>query len=185
MRVAKEIVQKNRETVAKTASRLFRKHGYEGIGIAPLMKEAGLTNGAFYKQFDSKEALVLEATEQALVEGREAWKDTLAGADGDLIKTLKIWYLSQDHITRRDLGCSFSALAHEAPRHGADMQTLFAKAIEQHLSLLDSYELMDRDEALRMFCSLVGGLTLARAVGNTQLQADIVNALIQDPVSNQ
>jgi len=68
MRMSRHDAAKNRERVLRTASEMFRKDGYDGTGIAALMKASGMTNGAFYKQFDSKEALIAEATAQALTE---------------------------------------------------------------------------------------------------------------------
>ena len=65
MRVSRETAARNRENVVKTASRQFREHGYDGIGIAGLMKAAGLTQGGFYKQFADKDAIITEATQQA------------------------------------------------------------------------------------------------------------------------
>ncbi len=81
MRVSRETARKNRQRVVRTASEQFRINGYDGIGVANLMKAAGMTQGGFYKQFDSKEALELEATELALDENHSVWCKSMEGAD--------------------------------------------------------------------------------------------------------
>lgn len=182
MRVNKETAQKNRASVVKAAAQLFREHGFDGIGISSLMKEAGLTNGAFYKQFDSKDSLALEATEFALEQNREAWRDVLENADGTALEAFREWYLSNEHIRHRGHGCAFSTLATEAPRRGVDTQAEFANAIEESLELLSSFDPMTRAESLKMICTLVGALTLARAVGDNPLKSEIVAAVTnQEP----
>ncbi|MDJ0933481.1 TetR/AcrR family transcriptional regulator [Breoghania sp.] len=85
MRKSRQGAAENREKVVTTASKMFREEGYDGVGIAALMKVAGLTNGAFYKQFDSKEALIAEATGHALEENVRAWEKVLETAEDDPI----------------------------------------------------------------------------------------------------
>src|SRR3546814_8406579 len=94
------------------------------------MEAAGLTHGGFYKQFADKEALVVEATEQALAENLGNWGEAIAKAPGDPLGTLRQWYLSKEHIDRVGDGCAYAALAAEAPRHGARS--------EEHTSELQS-----------------------------------------------
>ncbi|MEO3417157.1 TetR/AcrR family transcriptional regulator [Roseovarius sp. CAU 1744] len=179
MRVDRETARKNREAVVDAAARLFREQGFDGIGIAPLMKQAGLTNGAFYKQFESKEALGLEATERALEQNQTAWRETLETAQGDAISAFCKWYLAQDHIAHRGVGCAFSTLASEAPRRGKKAEAIFADAIEQSLDLLGGYAPMDRAKALNLISGLVGTLILARAVGDSDLRTEIVAAMTE------
>ena len=68
MKVSKAQAQANRSHIVETASRLFREHGYDGIGIADLMAAAGFTHGGFYKQFGSKSDLMAEAAMHGLTE---------------------------------------------------------------------------------------------------------------------
>src|SRR5215211_7691320 len=78
MRVSREQADKNREHVIDVASRLFRERGFEGIGVADLMKEAGLTHGGFYGHFSSKESLVAEASARALMRSLTALSQVAA-----------------------------------------------------------------------------------------------------------
>ncbi|TIO01806.1 MAG: helix-turn-helix transcriptional regulator, partial [Mesorhizobium sp.] len=78
MRVSRIQAEKNRQTVIDVASRLFREHGFDGIGLKDLMKGAGLTQGAFYKQFASKEDLVAQASRRAVESTAARWATATA-----------------------------------------------------------------------------------------------------------
>jgi len=73
LRVSRIQAAENRETVINVASRLFREHGFDGIGLKELMKGAGLTQGAFYKQFESKEDLAAQASRRAMESATDRW----------------------------------------------------------------------------------------------------------------
>lgn len=184
MRVSKETAQKNRDNVVTTASQLFREYGVDAVGIGPLMKQAGLTNGAFYKQFDSKDALVLEAVDHAFKQNRAAWRETLESESLDALADFKKWYLSQDHIEHRGLGCTYSTLACEAPRRGEPIQALFADAVQKSLELLNKHAPIERSEQVKTLCGLVGALTLARAVGDCGLRDEIVAAMTEGAIAS-
>ena len=139
-----------------------------------------MTNGAFYKQFESKDALIAEATAHALAENGRAWDKVLAKAGDDPLGDLMTWYLSDLHRDRRDLGCTFAALAAEAPRHGADVRQAFDGALRQAFAKLSAAggegEDADQARAIRQLSRLVGALILARAVGDPDLAEDILAA---------
>lgn len=193
MRVSREDAAKNRERVVRTASRLFRKQGYDGVGIAELMQAAGLTNGAFYKQFDSKEALIAEATAYALDENAETWQGIIEHAGGDPLGAFARSYLSDAHVRRRDRGCAFAALAAEAPRHGDNVRKSFDAGLGKAIAALSTaIATMSREDgetigagntdramAIRQLCQLVGALTLARATDDKALADEIINAAME------
>jgi TetR/AcrR family transcriptional repressor of nem operon len=170
---------KNRKRVVQTASKLFREDGYDGIGISSLMKAAGLTNGAFYKQFDSKEALIAEATTYGLQENEATWREVLDGAGGDPLQAITDWYLSRLHLDHRGEGCTYAALANEAPRREAAVQQAFDRAITTTIGLL-AEAIADREDnetqAIQHLSRLVGALTLARAVAGDDLREKILAA---------
>lgn len=179
MRVSREAAAMNRERVVATAGRQFREHGYEGVGLAGLMKAAGLTHGGFYKQFDDKEALVVEATEQALAENLDNWRKVLGSAADEPLAALQRWYLSDGHLAARGEGCAYATLAAEAPRHSKALRQTFADAIETLADLLcekvsaTGHEL-SRAQALRFISLMIGSLVLARAVEDTGLREEIL-----------
>src|SRR5882757_2519694 len=83
MRVSRSQAAENRQTVINVASRLFRGHGFDGIGLKDLMKGAGLTQGAFYKQFASKDDLAAQASKRALESASRRWLDAAAANPQD------------------------------------------------------------------------------------------------------
>lgn len=119
-RVSQAQAEENRRRVVDTASRLFREQGTQ-VSVADLMKAAGLTHGAFYKQFASKEALVDEATAHAFAElaqrhsaGLERYDGQRGAAQQALIDT----YLSVEHRDDPADGCPVAALATDIAREG-------------------------------------------------------------------
>ena len=97
MRVSRIQAAENRQTVINVASRLFRERGFDGIGLKDLMEGAGLTQGAFYKQFASKEDLAVEASKRALESGARRWSEAAAGNPDDPLGAVIGFYLSGDH----------------------------------------------------------------------------------------
>src|SRR3954452_7867573 len=124
MTVAKARSKKDetRERILRAAARAVRKQGYEGVGVADIMKEAGLTHGGFYAHFESRDALLAEAVARAgrdsaaLVERRaqNRSKDTSA------LRALIEGYLSETHLTSAETGCVVSALVSEIPRQAPE-----------------------------------------------------------------
>ena len=178
MRVSRETAQKNRRNVVRTASEQFRMHGYDGIGIASLMKAAGMTQGGFYKQFDNKEALECEATELALNDNFELWAKTIEGKS-DPVAALKAWYLSPQHLSTVSRGCAYATLAAEANRQRPALQTTFSRAVTQQVDYLAN-ALGDhpdsRAEAIQAMSQMIGALILARAVNDEDLKHEILTA---------
>ncbi|WP_326914684.1 TetR/AcrR family transcriptional regulator [Sphingopyxis chilensis] len=179
MRVSRDEAARNRTKVVEAAAEKFRQRGYDGIGVVGLMEAAGLTHGGFYKQFADKEALVVEATEQALAENLGNWGEAIAKAPGDPLGTLRQWYLSKEHIDRVGDGCAYAALAAEAPRHGAALQQVFEDAFEESIARLvpdDDGSKDARAEAIRGMAQMVGSLVLARAVRRRELAEEILKS---------
>lgn len=179
MRVSREEAARNREEVVAVAGRQFREHGYDGIGIAGLMEAAGRTHGGFYKQFDDKEALIVEATAAALATNRERWDQVLSEAAGDPLAALRRWYLSSPHLDHPADGCAFAALAAEAPRHTDALRQRFEEGLEASATLI-AERLPDgdagRQAAIRTIAQMVGTLVLARAVKSPELAAEILRS---------
>src|SRR6218665_383079 len=111
MRVSREQAAQNRERVIETASRLFREHGFDGIGLKDLMAGAGLTQGGFYKQFASKDELTALASRRAIASAAERWSSAAASRPDDPLSAVAEFYLSPEHVAERAEGCPFVALA--------------------------------------------------------------------------
>lgn len=181
MRVTREKAEANRRNVVEVASRLFRQRGYDGIGLADLMKGAGLTQGGFYKQFGSKDDLIVEASVEALKSGAGHWADLASNPTGHPLTAIVEFYLSPGHRDEKAEGCAIAALGPDAARHGGPLRQAFGTGVEHHLELLDDMIQADtdgdrRDKAMVIISTMVGALILSRAVEDQQLSGDILRA---------
>src|SRR5215213_9796846 len=100
VRVTREQAVANRENILEVAATLFRERGYDGIGVADIMKRAGLTHGGFYGHFPSKDDLAAEITSRVL--GREGWLERLTGSANPSLTDVVRKYLTRRH--RDDAG---------------------------------------------------------------------------------
>jgi TetR/AcrR family transcriptional repressor of nem operon len=188
MRVSRKQADRNREHVIDVAGRLFRERGFEGIGVADLMKEAGLTHGGFYGQFKSKEDLKVEASRRALSRNKDRWAQVLAETPSDKLAALARFYLSDAHRDRRGEGCALAALGGEAPRYSPELQAAFKDGIEGYLELLDrvvpaSSGEERRTKSIAALSTMVGALILSRAVGDEALSQKILSAAADEIVA--
>src|SRR5580765_8284511 len=109
--------EQTRERILRAAARAIRKHGYEGVGVAEVMKEAGLTHGGFYAHFESRDALLAAAAEQAGAESNEKLSRAVASANpGQELTALVDAYLSDRHAAAPEEGCAIAAAGSEVPR---------------------------------------------------------------------
>ena len=122
MRVSRTRAAENRQTVIDVARRLFRERGFDGIGLKDLMKAAGLTQGAFYKQFASKEDLAVEASRRALESASGRWSDAAAANPDDPLGAVIAFYLSEGHREEKMDGCPIVALGSDAARQGSEVK---------------------------------------------------------------
>src|SRR5213593_477266 len=110
MKVSRERAAQNRERILDAAARLFRERGFEGIGVADLMKTAGLTHGGFYGHFSSKEDLMAQACARALARSLEAWSKRAERIPDDPLLSIAGGYLSSKHRDDPGAGCVLAAL---------------------------------------------------------------------------
>src|SRR5438045_4703167 len=181
MRVSRDQAEKNRETVINVASRLFREHGFDGIGLKDLMKGAGLTQGAFYKQFASKDDLAAQASRRAMASGFNRWSATAAANPDDPFGALIALYLSPELREERMDGCPVVALGSDAARQGADVKASFEAGIREYLELLGRW-VGDGDgdepsgKAMAILSTMVGAVVLSRAVNDERLSKQFLQA---------
>src|SRR6476469_1732202 len=122
MRVSRVQAEENRRKVIDVASRLFREHGFDGIGLKDLMKGAGLTQGAFYKQFASKDDLAAQASKRALESASRRWSAAAEANPKDPLGAVIAFYLSKGHREERMDGCPVVALGSDAARQSVDVK---------------------------------------------------------------
>jgi TetR/AcrR family transcriptional repressor of nem operon len=166
MRVSRAQAEANRETVINVASRLFREHGFDGIGLKDLMKGAGLTQGGFYKQFESKDDLVALASGRAMESAVRRWSRVAAGSPNPLEAVVDL-YLSPGHREEKGDGCPLAALGADAARQSEEVRAPFQNGIEAHLQILDelipaSAGAEPYDKAMVILSLMVGAVTISR-----------------------
>lgn len=174
MRVSRSQAAENRRTVIDVASRLFRRHGFDGIGLKDLMEGAGLTQGAFYKQFESKEDLAVHASKQALKSASDRWSNAIAAHPEDPLGAVLSFYLSKGHRNEVADGCPFVALGADAVRHGGSVKQSFEEGVKDHLDRLRGAIATTHPEgaetkALAIGAMMVGAMMMARLVDDAKL----------------
>ena len=180
MRVSKEQAAESRERILDVASKLFRERGLDGIGVADLMKNAGLTHGGFYGHFSSKEDLMAQACTRALGRSVEKW-EKLSGKDRPLSVIVQA-YLSKRHRDDRGDGCVLASLGGDVSRQGVPVRRAFTDGLRSMIAVLARVvrgrtEAAKRKNALATYASLVGALVLARAVDDPKLSDEILQAV--------
>jgi len=181
MRVSRVQAAENRETVINVASRLFRERGFDGIGLKDLMKGAGLTQGAFYKQFASKDDLAAQASRRAVESASRRWTEAAAANPEDPLAAVTAFYLSTQHRRQRRDGCPIVALGADAARQGKDVKASFEAGIRAHLELLgrmmaESEGEDSKGKAMAVLSTMVGAMTLARVVNDPDLAQAFLDA---------
>jgi TetR/AcrR family transcriptional regulator, transcriptional repressor for nem operon len=174
MRVSRIQAEENRQNVINVASRLFRSRGFDGIGLKDLMEAAGLTQGAFYKQFASKEDLAAQASARASESATLRWSAATATETEDPLGAVVEFYLSTEHRDERMDGCPIVALGSDAARQGSDVKASFEGGIKVHIEILSRLITEANDEesqgkAMAILSTMVGALTLSRVVNDPDL----------------
>lgn len=189
MRVSRIQAEENRQTVIDVASRLFREHGFDGIGLKDLMKGAGLTQGGFYKQFASKEDLAVQASKRALESASRRWSEAAAANPKDPLAAVVAFYLSMGHRGEKMDGCPVVALGSDAARQSADVKASFEAGIREYLELLGRW-VGEADggepsgKAMAILATMIGAVVLARAVNDEQLSKQFLQAAAQSVLTH-
>jgi TetR/AcrR family transcriptional regulator, transcriptional repressor for nem operon len=172
MKVSKEQVANHEKQILAAAARLFRQRGFNDVTVAEVMKEAGLTHGAFYGHFPSKEALIAEAVGKALPpDTAKPRRPAAEFADG---------YLSVKHRDNRASSCLFSSLGTEAARGSADLRHRMTEAVRRRIDHLGAEAEGDtadekRRAAIVAWSAMVGAMVLARLVDDEKLSKEILS----------
>jgi TetR/AcrR family transcriptional repressor of nem operon len=183
MKVTREQAAQNRDRVLDVAARLFRERGFDGIGVADLMKSAGLTHGGFYGQFGSKEALMSEACSRSFDSAMHLWTTVGEQANGSPLAAVIQGYLSKQHRDNPGAGCVIASLGAEATRHGSSLRRTVTGGVRAMLDLFTSFapgrtKAAKRERAVVAYASMLGALILARAVDDEALSDEILQAVV-------
>jgi TetR/AcrR family transcriptional regulator, transcriptional repressor for nem operon len=180
MRYSKEHKQETHTRIVKKAAVLLREKGAHGVGVADLMKEAGLTHGGFYAHFDSREALVIEAFAYAMDRSTERWRKVVDQIPPDKrLATMVDAYLTSVHRDDPGHGCAVPALGAEIARESPKTRKAFAGKVDQLIDLIaeqmpDLPRKAARKQAMAMLATMAGTLLLARVAGNGELSDEML-----------
>jgi AcrR family transcriptional regulator len=166
--------------IVKVAVEEFRKRGFENVGVAEIMKRAGLTHGGFYSHFRSKEKLVTAALDESFKEsarniGRER-------KEGKSLQQFVRDYLSVEHRDHPDAGCSVALLTCDVARQSKAVRANYAAELTESISIIGKFlpSKLDsekrRESATAIYAMLIGTLQMARAVPDSELSNQILEA---------
>jgi len=160
------------ERIVKEASRLFRERGFENLSVGEVMQAAGLTHGAFYAHFGSKE----ELQASAVAYGQKVSLGRLQRSNSEKREgSYADQYLSRRHRDNPGDGCTMAALAQEVARSTPELKAAFEQGLEEILSAKAG----DRKEAIFQTAAMIGGVVLARAVQDLRLSEEILRSVRQ------
>lgn len=179
------------ERIVNAAAKAIRRSGYDGTGVADIMKEAGLTHGAFYAHFESREAMLAEAADRAGAEANALAASIVGAVPSDqALQALIQVYLSKEHLVNIETGCPNSALCSEMPRQSPEVRLAATRRIKEMVDLIarqfpDWGQPSAHERALVTMATLVGTLVLARAVDDAALSDAWCNATLKSLASGK
>lgn len=182
MKVSREQAAENRERIVQVAAKLFRERGFDGIGVADLMKAAGLTHGGFYGHFGSKEDLAAEASDRALKDVLQYWSGVVDKNPDEAFSTIVNRYVSEGHRDTPGKGCLVAALGSDLGRQPRAVRRVVTDGINAFIGQLmqlvpGKSKPARRRQALTDFAAMVGAVTIARAVDDPALSTDVLDAV--------
>ncbi len=180
MRVSKEQAETNRGSLLRAAGRLFREKGFDGVGVAEVAKEAGLTHGALYAHFSSKDALAAEAFSDGIAHRLTSMR----GLQWTFEEYLDAMF-STEHRDNLANGCPMTASASEIARQGTAVAASFARAFEETVAVLEGSLPSDmpatqkRHLAMSALTAQIGAMAVARAVAkvDASLSKEVLRAV--------
>jgi TetR/AcrR family transcriptional repressor of nem operon len=182
MRYSREHKQETHDRIVRKASVRLREKGAHGIGVADLMKEAGLTHGGFYAHFDSREALVIEAFGYAMDRSMEHWRKLTGEVAPDKrLALIAESYLSTVHRDNPGHGCSIPALGAEIARESVRTRRAFAGKLDEMIEMMADFipevpRKAARKQAIATLATMAGTLLLARIAGSGELSDELLKA---------
>jgi AcrR family transcriptional regulator len=177
--------QASHERIVSAAARAIRRSGFDGTGVADIMKEAGLTHGGFYAHFPSREAMLAEATRRACADSAAAVASVVASAPPEqALASMLRAYLSPEHRAQIELGCPLAALGSETARQAPDVRRATTRHVKEMVDLVarqspDWGQPGAHERALVTVATMVGALLLARAVDDPALSDGLCQAALK------
>src|SRR3954453_12645389 len=179
------------DRIVDAAARAIRRSGYDGTGVADIMKDAGLTHGGFYAHFHSREAMLAEAADRAGSES-VAMMERIAATSPPprALQSMMEAYLSKAHVEAAETGCPAAALGSEMPRQAPEVRRAATRRIKEIIDVV-ARQLPDwgqpaaHEQALVAVATSVGALLLARAVDDPKLSDALLKATLKHLALNK
>jgi TetR/AcrR family transcriptional repressor of nem operon len=171
--------QETHDKIVRTAAAALRRNGYDGVGVADVMDEAGLTHGGFYAHFENREALLLEALDAAAGETIDRLGKVPDGAlPGKKLQAIVDHYLSDRHVANVERGCTLAALGGETVRQSPEIRHVMTRRVKELADLVARQlptwgDAEAHDDALAVMSTLLGALLIARAVDEPALAKSV------------
>ena len=174
MRVSREKFAENREKILTAASVLFRENGFDGVGVADIMRAAGLTHGGFYGHFESKDDLALEVSRKLIERVEERWRELIAAEPDKPLQALLDHYINWCTVDDPGGSCVFASLIQEVSRSEGAVRATFSEGLSTLVDVLKEVvpgatEEERRANATSTLSSMMGAVILARAVEDRAL----------------
>jgi AcrR family transcriptional regulator len=185
MKRAAKSKEATHDRIVAAAARAIRRSGYNGTGVADIMKDAGLTHGGFYAHFPSREAMLAEAADRAGSESVTMMERIAAGTPPQqALPAMMQAYLSKEHLEEIENGCAVAALGSEMPRQAPEVRRAATRRIKEMVDLVarqspDWGQPGAHDRALFTIATMVGALVLARAVDEPGLSDELREAALK------
>jgi len=176
------------DRIVRIAAARIRESGVDSVGVADLMREAGLTHGGFYRHFASREELVAEAIERALTDGGKGAVEAVAQSKlgkQELFGALVDWYLSTAHRDDLATSCAVTSLARDVA-HGNDRaRSAYTRQVSVYLDLFtqllaDDEQSSARAKAIGAWATMVGAVSMARAINDESLSREILQSAARE-----
>jgi AcrR family transcriptional regulator len=177
------------ERIVSAAARAIRRSGYDGTGVSDIMNEAGLTHGAFYAHFTSRETMLAEAVGRACAESAAAAADAVDGVPPkEAFAAMLAAYLSREHVESAETGCPLVSLGSETPRQAPEVRRATTVYIKEMIDLVarqspDWGQPGAHERALVTISTMVGAVLLARAVDEPSLSDRLREAALKHLIS--
>lgn len=190
-RAATRSKEATHDRIVDAAARAIRRSGYNGTGVADIMKDAGLTHGGFYAHFASREAMLAEAADRAGGESVAMMERIAANLPSQqAFPAMLQAYLSKEHLAGIETGCATAALGSEMPRQAPEVRRAATRRIKEMIDLVarqspDWGQPRAREHALFTIAAMVGTVVLARAVDDPKLSDGLREAALKHLTPSQ
>lgn len=182
MRVSREKFAENRQKIIDAAGVMFRENGFDGVGVADIMKSCGLTHGGFYGHFQSKDELQVEVSRALVARVEVRWKELIAQSPERPLEALVEHYVSWCSVDDPGNSCVFVSLMDEVARSTGAVREIFNDGLSALVTILAEIVPGKTPEERRAngfttLSSMMGAVSLARAVESRELAAQFLQTM--------